>query len=106
MSVGVNVLVGKYYGGQKAKDVSETVHTAIATSLLSGLFLVILGICAARPLLRLMGTPDDVLDQAALYMRIYFLGMPVLMAYNFGAAILRAVGDTRRPLYFLLAAGW
>ena len=105
LSVGVNVLVGKYYGGQKAKDVSETVHTAIATSLLSGLFLVILGICAARPLLRLMGTPDDVLDQAALYMRIYFLGMPVLMAYNFGAAILRAVGDTRRPLYFLLAAG-
>lgn len=105
LSVGVNVLVGKYYGGQRPKDVSETVHTAITTSFLSGLFLVVLGLCAAKPLLHLMGTPDDVLGQAVLYMRIYFLGMPALMAYNFGAAILRAIGDTRRPLYFLFAAG-
>ena len=105
LSVGVNVLVAKYYGGQREKDMSETVHTAVLTSLLSGLFLVILGGIAARPLLHLMGTPDDVLDQAVLYMRIYFLGMPVLMGYNFGAAILRAIGDTRRPLYFLFMAG-
>jgi putative MATE family efflux protein len=105
LSVGVNVLVAKYYGGQREKDMSETVHTAVLTSLLSGLFLVILGGIAARPLLHLMGTPDDVLDQAVLYMRIYFLGMPVLMVYNFGAAILRAIGDTRRPLYFLFMAG-
>ncbi|MCC2815830.1 MATE family efflux transporter [Lachnoclostridium pacaense] len=105
LSVGVNVLVAKYYGGQREKDMSETVHTAVLTSLLSGLFLVILGGVAARPLLHLMGTPDDVLDQAVLYMRIYFLGMPVLMVYNFGAAILRAIGDTRRPLYFLFMAG-
>lgn len=105
LSVGVNVLVAKYYGGQREKDMSETVHTAVLTSLLSGLFLVILGGIAARPLLYLMGTPDDVLDQAVLYMRIYFLGMPVLMVYNFGAAILRAIGDTRRPLYFLFMAG-
>lgn len=105
LSVGVNVLVAKYYGGQREKDMSETVHTAVLTSLLSGLVLVILGGVAARPLLHLMGTPDDVLDQAVLYMRIYFLGMPVLMVYNFGAAILRAIGDTRRPLYFLFMAG-
>ena len=105
LSVGVNVLVAKYYGGQREKDMSETVHTAVLTSLLSGLFLVILGGIAARPLLHLMGTPDDVLDQAVLYMRIYFLGMPVLMVCNFGAAILRAIGDTRRPLYFLFMAG-
>ena len=105
LSVGVNVLVAKYYGGQREKDMSETVHTAVLTSLLSGLFLVILGGIAARPLLHLMGTPDDVLDQAVLSMRIYFLGMPVLMVYNFGAAIRRAIGDTRRPLYFLFMAG-
>ena len=105
LSVGVNVLVGTYYGGRQDKNVSETVHTAMLTGLLSGLVLVVVGIAAARPLLHLMGTPDDVLDQAILYMRIYFLGMPVLMLYNFGAAILRAVGDTRRPLYYLFAAG-
>jgi putative MATE family efflux protein len=105
LSVGVNVLVAKYYGAGKEKDISETVHTAIFTSIISGLFLVVVGLTAAGPLLRLMGTPEDVLDKSVLYMRIYFLGMPVLMLYNFGAAILRAVGDTRRPLYFLLAAG-
>ena len=105
LSVGVNVLVAKYYGGRREKDMSETVHTAITTSVLSGLFLVVLGLVAAKPLLHLMGTPDDVLSQSVLYMRIYFLGMPVLMLYNFGAAILRAIGDTRRPLYFLFAAG-
>lgn len=105
LSVGVNVLVARYYGAQKDKDVSETVHTAVATSIICGVILVVLGVSAAKPLLHLMGTPDDVLDQAVLYMRIYFLGMPVLMVYNFGAAILRAIGDTRRPLYFLFAAG-
>ena len=98
LSVGANVAVARYYGAKREKDVSKTVHTAITTSLLSGVFLVILGLTAARPMLELMGTPDDVLDQAVLYMRIYFLGMPVLMFYNFGSAILRAVGDTKRPL--------
>ena len=105
LSVGVNVLVARYYGGQKAQDVSETVHTAITTSLISGVILVVLGFVAAGPLLLLMGTPDEVLGQSVLYMRIYFVGMPALMVYNFGAAILRAIGDTRRPLYFLFAAG-
>ena len=105
LSVGVNVLVARYYGAQNDRDVSETVHTAVTTSIVSGLILVVLGILLANPLLRLMGTPEDVLGQSVLYMRIYFLGMPVLMVYNFGAAILRAIGDTRRPLYFLFASG-
>ena len=105
LSVGANVAVARYYGARREKDVSKTVHTAITTSLVSGLFLVILGLTAARPMLELMGTPEDVLDKAVLYMRIYFLGMPVLMFYNFGSAILRAVGDTKRPLYFLFTAG-
>ena len=105
LSVGVNVLVARYYGAQNDRDVSETVHTAVTTSIVSGFILVVLGILLANPLLRLMGTPEDVLGQSVLYMRIYFLGMPVLMVYNFGAAILRAIGDTRRPLYFLFASG-
>ena len=75
------------------------------TSVLSGTALIVIGLILAEPLLTLMGTPDDVLDQAALYMRIYFVGMPASMLYNFGAAILRAVGDTKRPLYFLFISG-
>lgn len=105
LSVGVNVLTAQYYGAKSDRDVSETVHTAMLTSLLSGLFLVALGVGLARPLLIMMGTPEDVIDQSVLYMRIYFVGMPVLMIYNFGAAVLRAIGDTRRPLYFLFTAG-
>ena len=105
LSVGVNVLAARYYGAQKEKDIQDTVHTAIMMAILSGLFLVVLGESASKPMLTLMGTPDDVLDQAALYLRIYFFGMPVLMIYNFGAALLRAVGDTKRPLIFLIVSG-
>ncbi len=105
LSVGVNVLVAQYYGAKKEQDVSETVHTAVLVSAFSGLFLVFLGLFLSRPMLELMGTPDDVIDKSVIYMRIYFVGMPVIMLYNFGSAILRAVGDTRRPLYFLTAAG-
>ena len=105
LSVGVNVLAARYYGAQKEKDIQDTVHTAIMMAILSGLFLVVLGESASKPMLTLMGTPDDVLDQAALYLRIYFFGMPVLMIYNFGAALLRAVGDTKRPLLFLVVSG-
>lgn len=104
-SVGVNVLVARYYGARDEKNISDTVHTAIMTSIISSLILVVVGITASKPLLSLMGTPDDVLDHAVLYMRIYFAGMPVIMMYNFGSAILRAIGDTKRPLYFLLLAG-
>lgn len=105
LSVGVNVMVARYYGARRETAVNETIHTAVALSLVSGLLLVVIGLLLARPLLELMGTPDDVLGKAALYMRIYFAGMPVTMLYNFGAAVLRAVGDTRRPLYFLTFAG-
>ncbi len=105
LSVGANVLVAQYFGAGKDQEVSDTVHTAVTISLICGAGLVVIGAVASGPLLALMGTPDDVLDRAALYMRIYFAGMPVIMLYNFGAAILRAVGDTKRPLYFLMAAG-
>ncbi|MDO5392708.1 MAG: MATE family efflux transporter [Eubacteriales bacterium] len=105
LSVGANVLVAQYFGAGKAKEVSDTVHTAVTISLLCGFGLVVVGALAAKPLLALMGTPEDVIEKSTLYMRIYFAGMPVIMLYNFGAAILRAVGDTKRPLYFLLVAG-
>ena len=105
LSIGVNVLVARYYGGGNRQDLYETVHTAVLISLISGVVLIFVGIGLSEPLLTLMGTPEDVIGQAVLYMRIYFIGMPVMMLYNFGAAILRAVGDTQRPLYFLLLAG-
>ena len=105
LSVGTNVLVAQYYGAGNQKDLHETVHTSILASLIFGVILIAVGIALARPVLSAMATPPDVLDQAVLYMRIYFVGMPGLMLYNFGAAILRAVGDTQRPLYFLLLAG-
>ena len=105
LSIGTNVLVANYTGAHQEKAVSETVHTSILLSLLCGTFLIFFGIILAKPLLSLMGTPDDVISQATLYMQIYFVGMPATMLYNFGAAVLRATGDTQRPLYFLFAAG-
>ena len=105
IAVGSGVIISQYYGAKRDQDVNETVHTAVAISLLSGVFLVALGLLVTRPLLELMGTPDDVIDKSAIYMKIYFAGMPATMLYNFGSAVLRAVGDTRRPLYFLTAAG-
>ena len=105
LSVGANVLVAGYYGGNKHKDISETVHTAIMTAVFGGILLIFVGFFLSRPLLTLMGTPADVLDHAVLYMQIYFAGMPVMLVYNYGSAVLRAVGDTKRPLYFLMIAG-
>ena len=104
-SVGTNVVVARDLGGGRAEDARSSVHTAIAISLLSGLFLAALGITMARQLLVWTSSVPDVIDLAAIYLRIYFAGMPVNMLYNFGAAILRAQGDTRRPLYFLAVAG-
>ena len=104
-SVGVNVLVARFTGAQEPGNVSETVHTAVLLSLIGGVVLAFIGIVAARPLLELMGSPEDVIDLAVLYVRIIFAGMPVQMLYNFCAAILRAIGDTKRPLYFLTIAG-
>ena len=105
LSVGANVLAARFFGAGKKEELSDMVHTAIATSLVSGIFLIFLGVLLARPALLLMETPENVIDQAVLYMRIYFIGMPATMAYNFGSAILRAAGDTQRPLYYLFAAG-
>lgn len=105
LSVGANVLVAHFFAAKQEKDCKETVHTAILVSIISGVFLAIVGIFLASPLLVLMGTPTDVLSKSVLYMRIYFLGMPVMLLYNFGSAILRAVGDTKRPLFYLSAAG-
>lgn len=105
LSVGSNVLIARSFGAKQEDEVSETVHTSILLSLISGTILCLMGILLAKPLLTLMGTPNDVLSQAALYMKIYFAGMPVIMLYNFGSSILRAIGDTKRPLYFLAIAG-
>lgn len=105
LSVGANVLVARFYGAGQKKELSEMVHTAILTSIVSGIVLVFIGVAVAGPALAWMGTPEDVIDQSVLYMRIYFVGMPFTMTYNFGAAILRAIGDTKRPLYYLSGAG-
>ena len=105
LSTGVNVLVANYRGAGRDEDAAKTVHTAILTAAFGGLVLVFVGVLLSRPLLELMDSPEDVIDQATLYMRIYFIGMPAFMVYNFGSAVLRAVGDTKRPLYFLSIAG-
>lgn len=105
VSIGANVVVARYYGAKDTEGISRTVHTAILTAIVGGVFLIFLGLLLARPMLEWTGTPEDVIDQSTLYMRIYFLGMPAFMVYNFGAAILRAIGDTKRPLYFLSLSG-
>ncbi|MDD3217556.1 MAG: MATE family efflux transporter [Lachnospiraceae bacterium] len=105
LSIGANVLVSRYYGGKHEKDLRETVHTSMLLSLYSGILLTVVGVVGARQLLIWMQTPAEVLTLAVLYLRIFFLGMTASMLYNFGSAILRAVGDTKRPLYYLFAAG-
>ncbi len=105
LSIGSNVLTAQYYGAKKDTDLKETVHTSMLISIYSGLILTVIGILGARVLLEMMQAPPEVLDLAVLYLRIYFVGMTSTMVYNFGSAILRAVGDTKRPLYYLLGAG-
>lgn len=105
LSTGVNVLVANYRGAGRLEDVRKTVHTAMSVAFAGGILLVFIGIILARPMLELMDSPDTVIGQATLYMQIYFVGMPAFMVYNFGASVLRAVGDTKRPLIFLSIAG-
>ena len=105
ISLGANVLAARYYATGKTKEMSETVHTAIALALVSGVAMAVIGVVFARGALEIMGTPDDVIAKSTLYMQIYFCGMPFFMMYNYGAAILRAVGDTKRPLIFLIVSG-
>lgn len=105
LSVGSSVTVAQYYGAGEHHHVSEVVHTSVATSLVSSIIVSIFGITMAEKLLTAMGTPPDVLGQAAVYLRIYFAGMPASMLFNYGSSILRAVGDTKRPLLYLSVSG-
>ena len=105
LSVGANILISRYYGAKRETDIQETVHTSITVAALAGILLAVLGNVFAKPLLLLMGSPEDVVDLAAIYVKIYFMGMPVILIYNYGSAILRAIGDTKRPLYYLTIAG-
>ena len=105
LAVGANTLAAKSFGARDREELHRVVHTSILLSLLSGVLLAVVGFFGARTILTWMQTPDNVLGLAALYLRIYFLGMPATMVYNFGAALLRAEGDTQRPLYFLSLAG-
>lgn len=105
ISLGANVMTARFYASGKDKEVSETVHTAVTFAVISGIVMIFVGGFLAKPALALMDTPDDIIDLSALYMRIYFVGMPFFMLYNYGAAVLRAVGDTKRPLMFLIISG-
>lgn len=106
LSIGASVIVSRNFGAKNDSSLHRSVHTAIALGIIAGLFGMIAGLIISRPLLTLFGTPKgEVLDGAVLYMRIYFLGFPATMLYNFGASIMRAVGDTKRPLYILSFSG-
>lgn len=105
VSVGSNVLTARFFAADKKNEIVKTVHTSIAVALVSGVILAVLGFVFAPVVLDWMDTPGNVLTLASLYVRIYFLGMPAVLIYNFGSAILRAVGDTKRPLFYLLLAG-
>jgi len=105
LSVGTSVIVAQDSGAKRPADVSRSVHTSIAISIIGGFVVMVVGILLCKPLLTVMGTPADIIDLSELYLKIYFLGVPASMVYNFGAAILRAVGDSRRPMYYLIIAG-
>ena len=105
LSVGANVLAARDYGGNKEDELSKTVHTAMMLSIISGIILTFVGVIFSKQILIMMKSPDEILPLAAIYLKIYFIGMPASMAYNFGSAILRSVGDTKRPLYFLFMSG-
>lgn len=108
LSVGTNVVAARYYGAKQDKELSKTVHTAIFVAVVSGLVMTVVGMAFTGTILEWMGTPGGeggILERASAYLRILFAGMLANMVYNFGAALLRAVGDTRRPLYYLMISG-
>ena len=105
ISVGANVVISTCIGQSDHARVRAGVHTSMLVAIFSGILLMLLGLWTARPILELIQTPESVLDKATLYLRIYFFGMPFIMVYNFGAAILRSIGDTRRPLICLTVSG-
>lgn len=105
LSVGTSVLVSTYYGANDREGVEKSVHTSVGLSLICGLACCIIGLLFSKPLLLMMGTPDDVIGGAVLYMTIYFIGAPASVFYNFGSAVLRSFGDTKRPLFILTISG-
>lgn len=105
LSLGANVTIANYFGKGDKDGVTRATHTAIAISLVCGMALLLAGQVLARPVHHAIGTPDELLDKAVLYFRIYYLGMPPIMLYNFASAVLRSKGDTRRPLMVLIISG-
>ena len=105
LSIGSNVMLSSFIGSGNRDKVNEALHTSFMVALISGLLMLVLGQVIAQPVLTLLGTPADVMGMAVTYLRIYFLGMPFLMIYDFGSSILRAIGDTRRPLLYLTCSG-
>ena len=105
LSLGANVVAARCFGAKDERGVQNTVQTSVTLGLVSGVLLAFVGFFAARGLLELMSCPEDVIDLSTLYLKIYFIGMPMTMLYNFNASLLRAVGDTRRPLYCLAVSG-
>ena len=105
LSVGANALIAMQIGGGQKNEINETVHTVITVSLLAGCAIIAIGFFISRPLLVLMGAPQNVMGLAILYLRIYFFAMPALMIYNYGSAVLRSKGDSKRPLYAMLMSG-
>lgn len=105
LSVGTSVVVAQNYGAKNIEETNKSVHTSIVVSFIAGIIVMALGLLLCKPLLMMVGTPSDIIDLSSVYMKIYFLGIPASMIYNFGAAILRAVGDSRRPMYYLFISG-
>ena len=105
VSVGANMLIANYIGQGEREKVRQAVHTSVLLALISGLFLAAAGLVLSRPVLRMLSTPPDVLELAVTYLEIYFMGMPFIMLYNFGSAVLRSKGDSRRPFWFLVVGG-
>ncbi len=105
ISVGANVVIANYIGRKETKKVKDAVSTAMITAVVSGIMLMIIGLIVSKPVLEIMGAPKEVLDLAILYFRIYCFALPFIIIYNFGAAILRSIGDTKRPMYVLIASG-
>ena len=105
LSVGANVMAARHYGAKQEDELKRSVHTSMLLSIIGGIVLNAVGVFWTEGILKLMETPESVLPLAALYLRIYFIGMVPNMIYNFGSAVLRAIGDTRRPMYFLSLAG-
>lgn len=105
ISIGASVIMGQNVGARDFKNAQDTLHTAIGISILGGILVLFAGYFTAMPLLKLMQTPPEVIELAGEYLKIYYIGMPGFMVYNFGAALLRAIGDSKRPMYFLTISG-